>query len=352
MPDLETGAAPAATDTAAIADVQTAEPDHSWSAIEKTIDITYDKLNPPREGGRFVAKDKPDGGAEEPASDTPAENVSDQNPIEAKVEPVQPAIDAPISWSAEMKSKWSTLPPDAQSYIAQREGEAHKRISELGQQVKAVEPIRNVVEHFRDTFTRNGLDPADAIARMLNVESMLERDPVATIHEIARAYGVDLSGGQSAQGEQQSESGEVRALKTEIAQLKRAIGETASKVTARERSEQDREQAAIAEKITSFAKDKPHFEKVRRHMGALMSADEALSLDDAYEMAIHAVPEIRNTILAEKQKAEAEKAEKERAEKAKEAKRVGSLNVKTGSASPAKAGRWEDTVDAVARRLG
>jgi hypothetical protein len=356
MTDLETGAAAAAPDSSAIAPAQTAEiaekaaPSSPMERIASTMSEAYDKINPPRENGKFAAKDKPAEAVADVAA--PAAEIKDQNPADVKVEPpAVAAIDAPLSWSAEMKAKFASLPPDAQTYIAQREGEAHKRISELGQQVKAVEPIRNVVEHYADTFKRNNLDPADGIARMLNVEAMLERDAAGTIREIAKAYGVDLSGGQQAALEPGSESERYRALEAKYSALERRLGETASKITARERSEAEQEQATLNKTISDFAKDKPHFEKVRVHMSALMQSGAAQDLSDAYDMAVYAVPDIRKGLLDEQRKAEDEKRDKERTEKAKDAKRVGSLNVKSTSASPAKKGSWEDTLRETGERL-
>lgn len=354
MSELDTGAAPAAADTAAIANVQTAEPANVMDSIEQSMSAAYDKINPPRETtGQFKGKDKP---VETPAeaaapSDPAPQELKDQNPAETVVEPPKTAaIDAPLSWSAEMKAKFGSLPPDAQSYIAQREGEAHKRISELGQQVKAIEPIRNVVEHYRETFQRNGVAPADGIARMLSVEAMLERDPEGAIHEIARAYGVNLSGSQPAEPGQ--ESGEVRALKAEIQALKRTVGETVSKVTARERSEQEREQTELASTIEKFSKDKPHFEAVRTVMAGLMTSGAAETLEDAYDMAVHANKSIRESLEAEKRKAAETEAAEQAKKKATDAKKLGSLNVKSTSASPAKRGNWEQTLREVGERIG
>jgi predicted hydrocarbon binding protein len=356
MSDLETGAASAVADTAAIANVQTAEPTNVMQSIEKSMSDAYDKINPAREPtGQFKGKDTP---AETPAEgategDTATPELKDQNPAETVVEPpVVAAIDAPLSWSAEMKAKFASLPPDAQSYIAQREGEAHKRISELGQQVKAIEPIRNVVEQFRGTFQRNGLAPADAIARMMAIENSLEQDAETTIHQIAKAYGVDLSGSQSATQEPGQESGEVRALKAELQALKRTVGETASKVTARERSEQEREHADLASTIEKFSKDQPHFEAVRTVMAGLMTSGAAETLEDAYDMAIHANKSIRSSIEAESRKAAEAKAAEEAKKKATDAKKLGSLNVKSSSASPAKRGSWEQTLREVGERIG
>ena len=350
MTDVDTGAAAAAPATDAIAPAQTAveTPVNPMAAIEKTMSDAYDKINPPRsEAGQFAAKDKP---ATEIVGTVEADGkITDQPKTEA-IDQAKPVIDAPQSWSAEMKAKWSSLPSEVQAYASQREGEAHKRISELGQQVKSYEPIRNVIEQFAPTFQRNGLQPHDAFARMMAVETMLERDPATAIKQIAEAYGVDLSSAtQSA--EPGNESAEVRSLKAELQALKRQVGETVSKVTARERSEQEREQATLASTIEKFSKDKPHFEAVRSVMAGLMTSGAADTLEDAYDMAIHANKSIRETIDADKRKADQEKTADEAKKKADAAKKAASLNVRGTNGSPAKKGSWEDTLRATGERL-
>jgi hypothetical protein len=317
---------------------------NTFDAIEKTMSAAYDKINPPRsDAGQFAPKDKAEAGTE------PDKPITDQTQTTEAIEPAKPAIDAPVSWSAEMKAKWASLSPEAQTYVAQREGEAHKRISELGSQVKAYEPIRTVIEQYGETFRRNGLQPHDGIARMMAVHNMLEQDAPAAIKQIAEAYGVDLSNG--AADTQGSESPEVRSLKAEIQNLKRQVGETVSKVTARERSDFEREQAELATTIDKFSKDKPHFEAVRKVMAGLMQTGAAENLDDAYDMAVHANKSIRETLDADKRKADQEKQAEEAKKKASEAKRVGSLNVRGTNGSPAKKGSWEDTLRAVGERI-
>jgi hypothetical protein len=360
MSDVVTGAAEAAPASPAIAPAQTVDTPavHTdpMDRIDQTMREHYDKINPPRENGKFVAKDKPAEGAEAPA-DT---EIKDQNPAEVVTEPPKvAAIDPPVSWSAEKKALWPTLSPDAQSYIAQREGEAHKRISELGQQVKAHEPYRQIEEHFSDVLRKNNLRGPDAVARAMAVARMFDENPENAISELSKAYGVNLSGSQSPSQEPGQESGEVRALKSEIASLKRMVGETASKVTAREQAEHQQTQAALDKLVADFSKDKTDLAEIEgdfvAHISAIRSAEPDLAhekvLEKAYEAARWANPNTRTKLLAEQEKQRAEKADAEQKKKAAEAKKVGSLNVKSTSASPAKKGSWEDTLQEVGERI-
>lgn len=344
MSDVDNGAAPAAPATEAIAPAQTAveAPVNTMDAIAKTMSETYDKINPPRsDGGQFAPKDKAE-------ADVPAKTeITDQTQT-PPVEQVKPAIDAPVSWSAEMKAKWSSLPPDVAAYAAQREGEAHKRISELGSQVKAYEPLRTVIEQYGATFQRNGLQPHEGIARMMAVHDMLEKDAPSAIKRIAEAYGVDLSGAQPAEGEQ---SDYIRSLEARLSRAEKLAGEAHNSTRAQVEAENRRQQAELASTIEKFSKDKPHFEAVRHVMAGLMQSGAAETLDDAYDMAIHANKDIRESISAERRKEAEAKAAEEAKKKAEQAKKAASLNVKGTSASPAKKGNWMDTMREVGERI-
>lgn len=361
MTDQVTGAAPAAPDTAAIAPAQTAveTPTSPMESITRSMEAAYDKINPPREAtGQFKPKE-PEIPAEGAVSDA-APEIKDQNPAETAAEPPKvAAIDPPLSWSAEKKALWPSLSPDAQAYIAQREGEAHKRISELGQQVKAFEPFQRVYEPLRQAAARSGATPDQALERLLAANDYLERDAAGAIKWLAEAYGVNLSGSQSATPEGGEESGEVRALKAEISSLKRMVGETANKVTARERSEAEKTRAALDSIVNDFSKDKADLPEIENdfvaHITAIRQAEPDLPhekvLEKAYEAARWANPNTRAKMLAEQDKQRAEKAEAERKKKAEEAKKAGSLNVKGTAASPAKKGNWEQTLREVGERI-
>jgi hypothetical protein len=297
-------------------------------SIDEDLRSVWDKHNPARdETGKFLSKNPP--------AETPAEPNADRT-AETVIEQAKPAIDAPISWSAEQKAKFSTLPPDLQGYIAQRDKESHDAITRAGQQIKAFEPIGEVIKQYSDSFQRNGLQPHDAFARMMEVERMLDRNPRAAIEQIAKAYGVDLG-----QNEQPAtpESAELAELRAKVATFE-------SKLTEQERARENEVQTKLSREIADFAKDKPHFEAVRHIMAGLMQSGAAETMQDAYEKATYADPIIRQSILADQHKAEEAKRKEEEAKRVAAAKKAGGVNVKSspGAAPAAKsndAELWE-----------
>lgn len=308
-------------------------------SLDSDLQGIWEKHNPPRENGRFVAKSP----AEQPpeiGTEQPKPELADQT-AETVVEQAKPAIDAPISWSAEQKAKWATLPPDVQTYIAQRDKESHEAITRAGQQIKAFEPIRSVIEQFAPVFQKNGLPPHEGIARMMAVNEMLENNAPAAIREIAKAYGVDLSG--QAEPNASPESGRVAELEARLAKAE-------SYLTAQQRQQVNTEQAALAREIADFAKDKPHFETVRSVMAGLMQSGAAETLKDAYEQAVYANPTTRQSILADQQKASEDKRKKDEAERVTAAKKAAGVNVKSSPGSATSTKTLDDDLREIARK--
>ena len=323
--------------TAPISPVEPAE--IQTESIEKPVDAgpsmdadlqqVWDKLHPPRsEDGKFVSKEAKEDSAVQPAKTEP--------------EPATPAIDVPNSWTAEAKARWDKVPRDVQEYIAQREAESHKAITRAGEERKSVEPILQTIEQFKDVIAENNIPPHDAIARMFAVERWLRQDAKAAINGLAEAYGVNLSG-NSANAEVSAQQPDLSGLKQEVAQLK-------SYLTAQQRAEHDRTQAAYEREIAEFAKDKPHFESVRTFMAGLMQSGSAKDLPEAYEMATNAHPDIRKQLQTEQKKADEEKRLKEAADKVKDAKKAAGLNVKSSTASGESKKSMDDDMMAIWRK--
>lgn len=348
MSDTDTGAALAAPEAGTVESVTPNEV--SWEA---TMDSVGDKLFPDRsDNGQFKGEAAPPVAAEPAKTET-----TDQTQAKAIEPPAVAAIEAPASWSAEKKAMWPSLSPDAQSYIAQREGEAHKRISELGQTVKATEPIRQIVDHYKQDYQSRGLDPARAVASLFEAQRVLDSNFENGINEIAKLYGrpSPFAGNQTA--EPGSESAEVRSLKATVARLEQAVGQTREHVMAEQRSKTEREQANLASLVDEFSKDKTDFSEVESdvvaHIHAIRAAEPGLDnkalLAKAYEAARWANPATRTKLLEAQRKDEETKRTEEAKKKADEARKVSKLNVKSSNgASPARKGSWEETMEAAA----
>ena len=294
-------------------------PANDTPSIDDGLLGIWNKHNPEREtNGRFLAKNPTEQAAEAPPVTENAVQTAETTQEQAK-----PAIDAPVSWAAEQKAKWASVSPDLQAYIAQRDKESHEAISRAGQQIKAFEPIGKVIEQFAHVFQKNGLQPHDGIARMMAVNEMLETNPRNAIEQIAKAYGVNLG-----TTDEQNASPE----NPRIAELEARLARQESHLTAQMRQKQEADDAALAREIADFAKDKPHFESVRKVMAGLMTSGAAETMQEAYDRAVYADPTIRQSILADQQKANEDKRKTEEAERVKAAKKAAGVNVKSSPA--------------------
>lgn len=282
--------------------------------------------------GKFLSKNpapeeaEPAKAAEEVTTDQPQE----QKAAEAQVKPAP--IDSPVSWSAEMKAKFGTLPPDVQQYVVQRDKETHEHISRLGETVSRFRPIGELLEQNMETFRSKGLNYRDGLSQLLAAQKALDRDPVSAIAHLANVYGVDLGRligqeGRSPQNEALTET--VKALTAELNALKKSA-------SSREAEEHQQKQSQLEAIITKFSADKPDFadlvDDIYAQIGAIRTANPNLSIEDmltsAYEKASWANPKTRAARIEKETKA-AEQKRIEEAKKASEAaKKAAGVNVK------------------------
>jgi hypothetical protein len=348
----DTGAAPAAAEQVSAPVVETPAPSAPVEkpSIEDTLASVYDKLNPTRApDGKF--KGNATAAEAAPSEAAPAQENTDQ-PLKEASEPAAPAIEAPNSWSAEEKGLWAKVPPEAQTIVARREAEAHRTISQQGQQIAAFRPVSEVLERHQASFQRNGVHPAQGIQYLLAASDALDENPVAAIQGLARHYGVDLA---------KLATGEPVDSDPRIAQLESHVRALTGHLTAREQSEQEAQKRTLVQVIENFAqsKERPHYAELEADILTLIpgirDANPGLAperiLAEAYEKAQWANPTVRQRILADQQKADEEKRKAKEAEKVKEAKKHQALNQRPGHGSSPVKGSIEDSIREVADRL-
>lgn len=360
MSEIEMAAADAASPAEAIVEapaVEVSTPEQVDAERTAELRAIWDKHNPPRApDGKFSPRNPV-----EPDEAAPVEGAADepegQSPETEAVEPEKPAINAPVSWPAEMKAKFGTLPPDVQEYVHKRESESQQAISRMGNQIASVKPVVEILEQYKGRFEKAGLAPAEGIDRLLNVEAMLEANPYTAIQQIANAYGVDLglfNGGQPS-GESNAE---IAGLKRQIEHLTSQLQETSTRVMTREQREQIAEQQAVEAQIAEFVKDKPDFDALEAEMlvaiPAIRQQKRGLSpkevLAEAYEQAKWLNPQTREKMLAEQRKAEAAKQAEEAKKRAAEAKKVNRVNVRAQEPVTGLARSSDDTLREIAAR--
>lgn len=346
-PEKPEAAAPAPAEPESYADKLAAQEKALDDDLRETFRKASGQTNeeqPRAENGKFAPKAAPEG---QPKADQPA--------VEPKLEPKPeaPKIAAPASMPKELHEKFAAAPPEVQKFIADREAEAHKAISNMGRQVKGFEPIAKVLEQNRATFERNGATYEQGLSALIAAQNALDQNPENGIAYLAQTYGVDLRSLVARMyGQQIDQNGldagpnpEVAALKAELAQVRRQQEYDAANRAAHDRAANEQRQmqqrAVYESKIDAFAKDKPDFYEVApdvlANIAAIQQTNPSLSADElisqAYERAIWANPKTRD---AKMKAAEAARLA-EAAKQATEAKRANGINVRgvPKSADPA-----------------
>lgn len=286
---------------------------------EQTEEVTQPAAEPNAEAPSAVKE------VTAPATEKPTETPA----VEQKAK-------APQSWSATEKAHWDKIPPEVQAVIARREEEAHRGITTLGQDAALGKKLKDVINPYLPMIRAEGGDEAGAVRDLLQTAYSLRagnaEQKIGIFQHLARQFGVDLS--VAAQGVQQVPP-EMQQLRNEIAQLK---GHFASAEQQQHQQVQGQAQAVI----DAFAADPKNefYEQVKPLMAHLLIGGQARDMQEAYDMACHANPDVRSTILT-RQTAEAE------AKRAAEAKAKADAKRKAaGSISGSPAGTVSTTTTA------
>ena len=251
---------------------------------------------------------------------------------------------APTSWAKEKHQIWGGLPREAQDYILQRERESQEGVQQLKRQYEEIDaviaPHKPLIQRFNQT-------PGQTIRQLFEWNAALA-GPYKTeaFRQLAERFQIDVSqlaprqplaatdGGQQGATDLQSQEA-LRQLQARQQQMEAHLIQQQQAAAERE------VQRATAE-VQAWAKDKPHFERVRLVMQELVGVDQmainqgqqprmkvikadgSVDLDRAYTLAINMDDELRSQVETERTAAERAKAAEARtaADKAAEAERA------------------------------
>ena len=251
------------------------------------------------ETGRLHAKD---GKYVPKPKDKPVEATPGKEPTTKEAPPEAPkAIGPPPGWSAESKAYFNSLPPDhpLRRDVAKREDEVSSGFKKYSEIDKRHQEIEQVLAPVRQTYQQAGIQSdAEAIKRLFMWEGQF-RNPATrnqAFQQLAQQYGVNLNSPTS-------EPSTAQDIPPALKPIVDGYGNVTQQLSAIQSDLQRRDQTAAQEQLAQFAKDKPHYEKVKTNMGQLMlaaaNAGQNLSLSDAYEQAIWGNPEIREQLTKE-----------------------------------------------------
>ena len=241
----------------------------------------------------------------------------------------------PVGWSKAAKASWNTLSDEVKSSIAKREEEASKGFKEYGEKTARLKEFDDVIAKYVPDYQQYGATPPQLVERTMQWLNALRNpnraDAVGAFKKLAQSFGMDeeirkaYSNGDAKNTDQNSTVNNDPNSEA-VAQLQRQIEEIKAQ------SERSVVQQAEA-KIKAWAADKPHFDKVRKSMRALLSdgsipltATGEYNLDEAYNRAVRADPELFEEMREAELQRQKEELEAQLAERKAARKNVDDLN--------------------------
>lgn len=205
----------------------------------------------------------------------------------------------PANLKPELRAAWDAAPPELRKHFADREAEIHRGFTRMDEERQYGKQMRDVITPYLPLIQAQGGDPASAVKSLLNTAYIFTAgtpaQKVQALQAVAQQYGIPLDQVQQIQ-QQQRVDPMVAAMQREVHELKNARQQ---EVAQREQLEQHQIQTEIA--AFAAAPGHEHFEQVRTYLASLLTNGHAKDLQDAYDQAVWARPDLRATVLAAQQ---------------------------------------------------
>jgi hypothetical protein len=222
-------------------------------------------------------------------------------------------VQPPSSWTAAAKAEFAKASPVVQQEVLRREQQMHDGIAQYKEKATYADTLQKAIAPFENTIRGMGVTPDVAISALLSADHQLRygspQEKMNSFLNIAKSYGIDLSQGIP---EQQQLDPNIQYLQTELQSTKQQLNQFLT-------AQQQREQMELNSQIERAKQGKEHFDAVRNEMAALLQAGSAKDIDEAYDMAVYARPDLRQALLAKQLEEKLAAENQRRAEEAKKA---------------------------------
>lgn len=312
-------------------------------------------------------------------SEPDGESDSESDSSEQTEEKPKIATKAPVGWTKEAKAKWNDLPPEIQDSVLKREKEVSDGFAGTKQATERLQKLDAVIQPRLQAIQQFGVTPEQTINKLFEWMEVLSHQNDGVRYQgfktLADNFKIDLS---RFAPQQQTQTGDQTTTTNTQQQSAQDTNPPVWAQSLIERQQQldqqiaNQRQSAAKDYVTNWAKDKPHYEKVKEVMYGLVTsgavpptADGNVDLDKAYDKAIRMDDDIWETIQSEKQEAKQleanevaakKKAEVEKARKAGSSIRpsapTGNLNgSRAQTAKPKNNASVSDSIRAAVREL-
>lgn len=318
----------------------TAAPSVAVETPKETFDQTFDRVaseifdGKRGEDGKFQSRVAAPGA---PRAEVPG------SPQAAPPDPVQPVIEAPQSLPADVKAKWSTLPPEVQSYWSKREGEIHQKFTTDGERLKSLSTFEEVLKPFEARLKQVGAPPHEYVRRLSAADHLLSTNFEQGIAEIYRMYGrapaAAQTGNQPGPTPSPIDIDQIVEKKLEARQYQQTV---------------EQNDAAIKKFKGALPSDEQaDFDTLESLMAGMVQANPKWDLETLYKAARRANPDTLARDDAKKSAEAQKKAEEDAKKKQAQDARLGPLSRRPGSVptAPLKGKTMWDTMNKVASEV-
>jgi hypothetical protein len=296
------------------------------------------------EAGKFKKRADDKRESEQATKDAKAETEPESDDEGADTEQ-QPEIEAPQDWDKATKDAFASLPTaEAKqallgAYKNMQAGFTRKS-QEHADKVRLAEAVRNQIDdQTKARIAAEGKDEAGYISQLVGLERYARSNPVEYIKTAMQTLGVSaehigIAPQQQAVQEDDYSDPDIATLRQQLSGLEGSLSQQVQSQLQQFQQQQELKQWQATVDQFATAKDaegntlRPHFDKVRGMMASLYTAPDYQSIAEpserlqaAYEAAVYAHPELRETAIQEQTRKAAESArQKEAVERAKRAK--------------------------------
>lgn len=334
------------TDTPSEVEASTADPDETVEGEtgeegketegEGKEDKEGDEGRERDEHGRFKPKAKE-------GKEATGGQIAEQQAAAAEQPPAEQLVNGkdiakpPGSWTPEAATEFAKLPENVRKEIHKREEDFHKGIEQYRGAAQFGTDMAKQFQPYQKMLEATRIAPSDLVHAALQFEYTVRtgtpEQKLQIIHDLAKAYGVNLTGEAEDEGEPAdprfvSLIEKVNGFETKLAEKERQEQE------AKQREEQA-ERERIRSDIAAFASDPKNefYGQVKDDMLQIIKSGQGADLRDAYDKAIWINPVTREKLIAKQREAERKSA----AERAAAAKKANQTNVVPRATPPGKA---------------
>jgi len=297
------------------------------TSLKDEIDKNSSKTDEESEKKPFVEVKKPNQ-PPQTKEDAPApdqENENQQYNVEK----------APAGWKPSVREHWEGLPDDVKQEVVKREREIDEKLRETAQARQFAQAVNQTIQPYQHFIKAEGGNPISAIDNLFSTAAMLRTgnaEQVANlVAQITNQFGIHRFGKQSfiqtldrslAGVAPKEDTPEIAALKQQYEQELTPLRQMREQFQQQQHYQQQQAQQATQAELQQFASQAEFMEDVRADMADLLDLaaqkGQSMTLQEAYDRACWANPEIR-TVLTKRQQAEQAQQVNETTQKAKRA---------------------------------